>query len=160
MPQFEPGNFIPQMAWLVVAFAILYFVIVRSTLPRLGRTIDARTNQILGDLDSAQQAKTEADRMQAEYDAGVASAQDKARARLAEARTGSAKVIEAKLAESNAVLHDKAEAAQASLDAARAKAVGEIEAIAADAAAGIVEKLTGTRPADSDATSAARAALG
>ncbi|MBR0553668.1 ATP synthase F0 subunit B [Sphingomonadaceae bacterium LXI357] len=147
------------MVWLVVAFAILYFGIVKTTLPRLGRTIDARENQIMGDLDTAGNAKAEADRIQAEYEAGVASAQEQARARLADARSEAAKAIEAKLAETNAELNKKMDAAEASLEEARAKAVGEIEAVAAEAAAAIVEKLTGTRPDEAEASSAARAAL-
>ena len=63
------------------------------------------------------------------------------------------------MAEANAALDAKAAAAQASLDTARSNALAEIETVAAEAATDIVEKLTGTRPADADAVAAARAAL-
>lgn len=160
MPQFEFANFLPQMAWLVLAFAILYFVIVRATLPRLGRTIDARHGQVTGDLGVAERAKADADRIQAEYEAGVASAQETARARLSDVRTAAARAQEARLAEANQAIAAKADAADAALAEARGKAVGEIESVAADAAAAIVEKLTGARPAPAEAAKAARAALG
>ena len=159
MPQFEPANFLPQMVWLVVAFAILYFVIVQTTLPRLGRTIDAREKKVMGDLNSAQRAKAEADRMQAEYEAGVVAAQEKARARVAEARAAAAHEIEANNAETGKALQAKIEAAEAALDKRRVEAIAEIESVAAEAAGDIVEKLTGQRPDAAETHAAARAAL-
>ena len=134
MPQFEFANFLPQMVWLAIFFAILYFGVVRLTLPKVGRVMSAREDQVAGDLDTAEKAKAEADRMAAAYEADVAEAQAGARARLAEAQAKAGKQLEAKLAESNAVIEARSAKAQASLDAARDKAMGEIEGVAADAA--------------------------
>ena len=158
MPQFDLANFLPQLVWLAFFFALLYGV-VTLTLPRISRVMDDRETRVKDDLGSADSAKTQADTMQADYESGVARAQDDARAKLAEANAAAAKSLEAKLAASNAELSDRADVAAASLATARNKAMGEIEAVAADAAATIVEKLTGTRPAEAQATSAARAAL-
>jgi len=157
MPQFEFSTFLPQMVWLAIFFAVLYFGVVRLTLPKVGRVIEAREDQVSGDLSAAQGAKAESDRMAADYDAGVAAAQDAARARVAEARAAAALSIEAKLKASNAAIEAKSGAAQAELDAARSSALGEIEGVAASIAADIVERLTGERPAE---TVAAVAALG
>ena len=159
MPQFNFANFLPQMAWLALFFAILYFGVVRLTLPKLGRVMTAREDQVTGDLETAEQAKAEADRMAADYDAGVASAQDAARTRLNEARTAATAALEAKLATSKVALDARAADAAAALDVARGKALGQIEMIAADAAADIVEKLTGKRPAEADTATVARAAM-
>lgn len=159
MPQFDFANFVPQMVWLVLAFAILYFGIVRATLPRLGRTLDAREGQVNGDIGAAERAKAEADAIRADYEAGVAAAQDAARARLGEVRAAAARAQEARLAAANQALDLRAQAAETALGEARNRAVAEIEAIAADAAADIVEKLTGARPAAGDAATAARSAL-
>ncbi len=57
------------------------------TLPKLGRVMTAREDQVTGDLATAEAAKAEADRMAADYDQGVATAQDAARAELGEARS-------------------------------------------------------------------------
>jgi F-type H+-transporting ATPase subunit b len=159
MPQFELANFLPQLFWLAIFFAILYFAVVRPTLPKLGRVIDARETQVTGDLDTAAQAKAEADRMAAEYDEGVATAQNDARARIVAAQSTAAKQLEAKLAESNAAIHARTDAAEASIAAARRNAMSEIEGVAAEAASDIVEKLTGARPDPARASDAARAAL-
>lgn len=160
MPQFDFANvFWPQLIWLAIFFAILYFGIVQATLPKLGRVMDARDNQVAGDIATAERAKADADRLAADYDAGVAAAQESARAQLLAARTSAASAIEGRLAAANRELDAKATAAQAALDETRTSALAEIETVAADAAAAIVEKLTGKRPADADAGAAARAAL-
>ncbi|MBX9859208.1 MAG: ATPase [Sphingomonas sp.] len=161
MPQFDFTHvFWPQIIWLAVFFAILYFGIVQATLPKLGRVMETRDNQVTGDIATAEAAKAEADRLKVDYDNGVAAAQDTARVRLGAARTEATKAIEAKLAAANAVIEARTTEAQASLATARTKALGEIESVAADAAATIVEKLTGARPADDLAAAATRAALG
>lgn len=56
MPQFEVANFIPQIAWLVLAFAVLYFGIVGATLPKLARTVTAREDKVSGDIIAAERA--------------------------------------------------------------------------------------------------------
>lgn len=160
MPQFEIANFVPQLFWLAIFFAILYFAVVRPTLPKLGRVIDAREAQVIGDLDTAASAKAQADRMASDYDEGVAAAQGDARARVVAAQASAAKQLEAKLAESNAVIAVRTAAAEADIAAARQHAMAEIEGVAADAAGDIVEKLTGTRPDASQTATAARTALG
>ena len=159
MPQFNLANFIPQLVWLAIFFAILYFGVIQMTLPKLGRVMTAREDQVTGDLSTAEAAKAEADRMAADYDLGVATAQDAARAKLGEARSAATAALEARLAASNAALNAQAAEAQAGLEAALGKALGQIESVAADAAADIVDKLTGKRPDAGAAASATRAAL-
>lgn len=160
MPQFDFTHvFWPQIAWLAVFFAILYFGIVGPTLPKLGKVIGEREGKVMGDIASAEAAKAASDKLAADYDAGVAAAQDEARGRLVKARADAAASLEARLKDTNAALDARAEAAGAALAAARADAMAEIEAVAADAAATIVEKLTGSRPVDATAASAVRSPL-
>ncbi len=160
MPQFDFAHvFWPQVVWLAVFFSILYFGIVRLTLPKLGRVMSAREDKITGDIGAAESAKAEADRLLAAHEAGVIASQDAARVTLNAARDSANATIEAKLALSKAALDARSDEAQAALDAARRDAVGKIEALAADAAADIVEKLTGHRPDGEAASVAARAAL-
>lgn len=148
------------MAWLLLVFAVLYFGIVKATLPRLGRAMDEREQRMTGDIDTAAAAKAEADQIQAAYEAEIAKAQADARAQLAQRRADATKSIEARLAAANAAIQAKADSAEAALSDARTKAAREVEIVAADAACDIVEKLTGLRPAPADAERAAQAALG
>ncbi|MDB5702701.1 MAG: ATPase [Sphingomonadales bacterium] len=156
MPQFHLDNFVPQLVWLAIFFAILYFGIVRLTLPKLAKTLDAREDRISGDLSMAERAKGEADTLSATYAAGIDEAHKSARTAIAEAKARAAVSVEIAVAAANAVLAEKAAVADASLSDARVRAMGEIEGVAADAAADIVERLTGRRP---DAALVAGAAI-
>lgn len=160
MPQFQfAENLVPQLVWLAIFFAILYFGIVQLTLPKLGKTMTAREDQVTGDIAAAEAAKVRSDAMAADYATGIDAAHAKARATIAEARGTASASTEAMLATANAALAEKAAAADAALATARARALGEIESVAADAAADIVERLTGTRPGAAIVSNAAKAAL-
>ena len=159
MPQFDLANFVPQLAWLTIFFAILYFGIVGLTLPKLGKVMTAREDKVSGDLDTAATAKAEADRIDADYAAGIADAQQQARAAVAAARAKVTKSVEQKLAASAAGFDKANMAAQLSLAEKRTNALAGIELVAADAAADIVERLTGVRPDDGLAAKAAQAAM-
>jgi F-type H+-transporting ATPase subunit b len=159
MPQFDLANFVPQLAWLAIFFAILYFGIVRLTLPKLAKTMDAREGQVANDIATAERAKGEADQMAATYAAGIDDAHKSARAAIAEAKAKAAASVEEAVAAGNAVIAEKAAAADASLSMARSKALGEIESVAADAASDIVERLTGKRPDTKTVAAAAKSTL-
>ncbi|WP_419825646.1 ATPase [Sphingomonas sp.] len=159
MPQFDFANFAPQIAWLAVFFAILYFVIVRATVPKLARVIDEREGKVTGDIAAAEVAKADADRVHHGYETEMAQAHVRAQGAVADAKASATRDAEVRLGAANETLHAKAEQATASLEAARRQAAGEIERIAAEAAADIVAVLVGTRPDADTARTAARQAL-
>lgn len=159
MPQFDLANFVPQLVWLTIFFAILYFGIVQLTLPKLAKTMDARDSQVSNDIATAEKAKNEADQMAAAYAAGIDEAHKSARTAIAGAKTKAAASVEKAVAAGNAVIAEKAAAADASLSKARAKALGEIENVASEAASDIVERLTGKRPDAKAVAAVAKTAL-
>jgi F-type H+-transporting ATPase subunit b len=159
MPQFNFAYFLPQMAWLAGLFAVLYFLIVRATLPKLGKVMQEREDKVGGDIVAAESAKAESDNVIDAYHSALRKVQEEARTLLASARSDAQKDVEGRLHEADVAIGAKVEAAQSALEAARSRAAGEIQAIAADAAGSIVERLTGTRPADDKAKAAAQAAL-
>ena len=159
MPQFDFGQvFWPQIAWLAVCFVILYFGVVRLTLPKLGKVMDARDQSIADDLATAKAAKESADTIDAQYHADMAASREEARKAIGEAKASAAKATETRLAEAAS----KAEAALAAAEGRIAKAVAKAESTLNDAAAesaqAIVAKLTGVEP-KLDAAKASVAAL-
>jgi len=159
MPQFDLSNFAPQLVWLTIFFAILYFGIVQMTLPKLSRTMDAREKQVGGDIASAEAAKAQADTLSSAYAMGIEEAQRAARSALGDAKAKAAMNVEAAVKAGNAVIADKAAVADAALATARSRAMSEIESVSADAAADIVERLTGRRPDPALVVGAAKTAL-
>lgn len=159
MPQFQFANFLPQLAWLALFFAILYFGIVKATLPKLGRLMDERDGKVTGDISAADKAKTEADRIHDAYEAEMKDAHGAAHDAVNNAKAQSTRESEAKLGEANKGLDEKLDKAFAALEVARAKAMVDIEHIAVDTSAEIVERLSGVRPDEAAAYDAVRAAL-
>ncbi len=160
MPQFDFETvLIPQLFWLGIFFAILYFGVVRLTLPKLGRVMEDRESKVSGDLDVAEAAKHTADQLEADYKSGIAKARDDARLALADAKTEAGRTTEARLAEASAASDREIAAAEARIAESRAAAMQEIETVAAESAVSIVDRITGKAPPEAKARGAARAAL-
>ncbi|MEQ1547453.1 MAG: ATPase [Chakrabartia sp.] len=160
MPQFDFANvFWPQLIWLSLVFAVLFFGVVLPTLPKIARVVDARESKVAGDLNVAENAKASADAMAVDYASGIADAQNAARSALSDAKAKANKSAESTLLAANTAVEKKLAAAEVALSVAKTNALAEIEAIAADASSDIVEKLTGVRPAARTVTAAVRSAL-
>jgi F-type H+-transporting ATPase subunit b len=160
MPQFDFSNvFWPQLIWLTVIFAVLFFGVVLPTLPKLGRAVDARENKIQGDIEQAEAAKGQADATAAQTAAVDAQARETARATLADAKAKVAASVAKKLSAANDKVEEKLAASQAEIGKASAKAIMQIEAIATENAEAIVGKLSGVKLPASATGAAVKAAL-
>lgn len=159
MPQFDPSNFLPQMFWLAIAFAILYFGVVRLTLPKIGKVVDERASIIAADLSAAEAAHTAAESTGEVYNAVLSKSREAATSVVADAKAVTVRETEARLAVLDAELNARLASAETRISDARAKAIGEIEAAASDATADVVERLTGVRPAAEEARAAVAASL-
>ena len=158
MPQFHfAENFLPQLAWLALFFAILYFGIVKLTLPKVARVVDQREATVTGDLAAAEAAKRSSDELAVRYTADMDAAHRSARATILDAQGRAQANIEHSLSAAGALLGERQQVADDALGEARRSALAEIDAVAQDAAADIVERLTGRRPASKVVTQAARA---
>ena len=161
MPQFQfAQNLIPQLVWLAVFFTILYFGIVRLTLPKLGRVITAREGQVSGDLAAAQAAKAAADTATTEHQAAIDAAHVSGRSTILDAQSRAAANLAQAVAATQVELAAKQGEADKALAERRTAALVEVEGAAQDVAADIVARLTGKRPAAGALTKAAKAAQG
>ncbi len=159
MPQFQLDNFIPQLAWLALFFAILYFGIVRMSLPRIGRVIGEREQTVETDLSAAEGAKGDAETIRDAYEQDIATARGHAQTAVAAAKADVARSIEGRLAKINAELEEKTIAAQTGIAGQRDAAMGQVARIAEEAAQVIVERLTGRAAAKNDVEQAVTAAI-
>lgn len=160
MPQFDFGTvFVPQLFWLAVFFAVLYFGIVRLTLPRLGKVIDERESRIGSDLAAAEQAKGASDDMTESFQAEMEKAREAARQQFAEAQATAATAREQKIAAANTKADAAMAAAEARIAEAREAARSSINEVAADGARAIVAKLTGVEPGEAETAEAVASAM-
>lgn len=160
MPQFDFANvFVPQLFWLSVFFVVLYFGVVKTTLPRLGKVMDAREGKVNGDLAAARQAKDSADALAEQVRGELDSKREEARARIAAAKADAAKASEKRLKAAEARIGKKLADAEARIDEARREAGDAIRDIAVESTQSIVAKLTGGEPDRAAAQAQVEAAL-
>lgn len=117
MPQLEFSTFPNQIFWLVVTLVVLYLILSRVALPRIGSILAERAGTITADIDAAETYKRQAGEAEAAYHKA-----------LDDARAEAHKVAEKMRAD-----------IQADLDVAIAKADAEIAARTAESERRIAE---------------------
>lgn len=141
MPQLDPTSYPSQVFWLVVTFAVLYVIMSRVALPKVHGVLAERESRITSDLAEAERLKAESDRAIAEYEAALASARAQAQATADQTRGRMNAETAAAKARVEAELGEKARGAEAAIQAAKAKAMGNVDAVALDVAGAIVAQL-------------------
>jgi F-type H+-transporting ATPase subunit b len=115
-----PNVILPAASELLfgsLAFLILLAGMWKFALPALKKTTAARSAKIAGDLASAEKAKTDSDKMIAEY-----------QAKLSDAKAEGEKIREEARQQAEAIRKDMLTRAEADADAVRAKATDDLNA--------------------------------
>jgi F-type H+-transporting ATPase subunit b len=158
MPQLNPLDWGPQLIWLLLTFGILYLLMVKVALPRIGSVIEARAAKIAGDLATAEKLRRETEEAIAAYEQALAEAKQKAHAIIEEGRAKLKAEMAAERARLDSDLAKKSTEAEARIDKAKASAMKDVSAVAADVASDIVRQLIGVAPAKSEIEKAVGAA--
>jgi F-type H+-transporting ATPase subunit b len=145
-PPFESSTFASQLVSLAIAFVVLYVIVSRFALPKVGGTIEARQKAIEGDLADAQKLKDQSDAALKAYEADLAAARSRAQAIGAETREKQNAAAEAERKTLEEKLAVKLADAEKQIAATRTAAMANVRTIAADAAGAIVQQLTGNAP--------------
>lgn len=159
MPQLAAETFASQIVWLAITFVILYLIMARVVIPRIGGILEDREQRIRSDLDKAEELKSETDKAIRDYEA-----------RLAEARSNAANIVAGMKSEMNAEIDKRRQEIEAELDQRQTEAekqiaqqrdaaLSSLDEVAHGVTAALVQKLSGAAPSDdrvSQAVSAAR----
>jgi F-type H+-transporting ATPase subunit b len=158
-PPFEKSTFASQLVSLLIAFVALYLIVSRIALPRVGSLLDERQNAIDGDLAAAQKLKDESDGALKAYESELAAARARAQAISTETRDKLNAASEAERKTLEEQLSLKLAEAEKTIASTRESAMSNVRGIAADAAAAIVQRLTGVLPDGASVNSAVDASL-
>ncbi len=145
MPQLDFTTYAPQLVWLAITFAALYFIVAKFALPKIGGVIEQRSDKIANDLDRAQSMKEDVDKAIASYEQALAEAKSKAHAIAQETRQKLGTEFEAERQRVDAQIAEKVADAEKAINKAKTKAMGNINKIATDLAGEIVADLTGKK---------------
>ena len=159
MPQFDFSTFPTQIFWLVVCFTLLYLLLARTALPKIGGILEARQRKIDDDLERATDLELQAKEVLTAYEAALGEARDQAQAAIRQAADEMAAESEKRHQELAAKLSANVEAAEARIVAARKDALTNIQQVASEAARAATQRLIGVDVDEGPADEAVAAAL-
>jgi F-type H+-transporting ATPase subunit b len=153
-PPFQSEYFPSQLVWLTISFVLLYALMSRIALPRIGGIMAARGKVISDDLAAAERLKEQSNAAQVVYEKALADARSRAQGIASATREQQARETEDLHKRLDAQLHERLAAAEQSIAKTRGAAMGNVKAIAADTASEIVERLIGQRPREEEIAAA------
>jgi len=159
MPQFDPSTFASQLFWLLVMFVVLYWIVSKIAVPRIGEVLEQRARVIQDDLDRAVQLKAETDTAVAAYDKAMAEARAQAYEHMRGIQAEMKTVADKRTADVTAQVAKQISDAEARIGAAKQAALDGIKGVAAETARDVVAKLSGLSPDASAVEQAVATAL-
>jgi len=144
LPQFEFQHWGGQIIYLLFLFALLYLLIAKVFAPRMRRVFDERSATISGAIEAARQVQAEAASQAEAAKSEVEEARSASRATAAAAKARVTEEANRRAAAEEAVVNARIAEAEAVIARTRDAAMTNVSAIAADTAAAVVERLTGT----------------
>ncbi len=162
MPQIAQlaDTYSSQIFWLLVFFGLTFFIVGRGMVPRVMETVAQRDRQIAGDLAAARAARDAADEQEEAWRVRENDNRAAAQALLAKAKAEGSAASEKKVKAAQKRLDTRLAEAETRIGEARSAALAEVEAVSAEAAQDIVQRLAGvkvTRPAAARAVKEAMA---
>ena len=142
-PPFDPNNFAPQLIWLALTFVVLYLILARVALPRIGEVLDERRDRVQRDLDAAERFKADTDKALAAYEKALSDAHGKASSMAKDMRDKLTAESNKERAQVESELAAKLTEAEGRIANTKAKALQSVNDIAAETASAVVGKLLG-----------------
>ncbi|MGB1234897.1 MAG: F0F1 ATP synthase subunit B' [Planktomarina sp.] len=143
MPQLDLSTFPNQIFWLVVTLVVIYFVLSKIALPRIGGALADRAQTITDDLATAEELKQKAVEAENAYNKALADARSEAQKIAADMRADVQADMDAEMAKADAEISAKAAEAAKTLSAIRDSAMDSVKAVATDTAQEIVKAMGG-----------------
>lgn len=159
-PPFDSTTFGPQLFWLAITFGILYLLMSRVALPRIGEILEVRRDRIEGDLAEADRLRQRTDQAIEAYETDLAEARQKAHSIAEETRDGIKADVEKRRREVEGELAKKVAAAESRIQQTKDEAMAHVDEIAAETAASVVDRISGKVTAKSAKDAVAKVVKG
>ncbi|HEX7134515.1 MAG TPA: F0F1 ATP synthase subunit B, partial [Iamia sp.] len=145
--QESPSPILPplnELVWGSISFAIVVALLWKLAWPGIKSGMEGRTERIRNELESAESAKTEADKVLADYHAQLADARNESARILEEARQDADAVRSERIAAIDGEIAEMRQRAAADVESSKTQALadlrGEITALALGAAERVIER--------------------
>ncbi|MEE9273288.1 MAG: hypothetical protein V3U57_08490 [Robiginitomaculum sp.] len=140
-PPLDVSTFPSQLFWLFITFGFLLLFLAKVLLPRLGGILEDRSNKIANDLDWASRMQREAELAEKHYKTALKDARAKAHNVSETTRASITAEMETEMETANKNAIRALEAAEIKIKTMRAKALANVDDIAAQTARSLANKL-------------------
>ena len=144
MPQLEFATFPNQIFWFVVAIVVIYLILSRVALPRIGNILADRAGTITNDIAAAEDLKARAAQAEEAYNQALADARAEAQKLIAETRAEIQAELDAAIAKADEEIAAKAAESEKQIAEIRAGALESVREVAFATAGEIVTALNGS----------------
>lgn len=132
-----------ELVWGIISFVVVVGLLWKYAFPKIRAAVEAREAEIAGNLQSAEDQKSEAQRLLDEYKAQLAESRAEANKILEEARQSAEKVRKDLIAKAEQDAAGVVERAQEQIEAQRGQAMEELRAEVRNLAIVVAEKVVG-----------------
>ncbi len=140
-PPFDQSTYGPQLFWLALSFGVLYLLMSKVALPKIGEILEVRRDRIEGDLAEAERLRQKTDQAISSYEAELAKSKAKAHEIAEDTRTTIKDELAEKRSEVEADLTKKLSIAEARIQKTKSDALLNVDEIATDTVIELVTKL-------------------
>jgi F-type H+-transporting ATPase subunit b len=145
MPQLDVTTFPNQIFWLVLTLIAIYLILNRVALPRIAAVLSERQGTITNDIAAAEDLRNRAKEAEATYDKALADARAEAQ-RIAQTARDEIQVdLDAAIARADGEIAERTAESEKEIAAIREEATASVRQVAAEAAEEIV-RLFGGEP--------------
>ncbi len=143
MPQLDFSTWPNQIFWLAVTLVIIYMVLSRIALPRIGAVLAERSGTITNDLAAANELKQKAVAAEKAYNDALATARVEANKIVVEAKAAIQRDLDVATAKADADIEARTVESEKAIAEIRAGAMASVAEVAKDTAYEIVAALGG-----------------
>lgn len=148
MPQLDISTWPNQIFWLTVTLVVIYLILSRVALPRIGAVLAERKGTITNDLAAAEELKLKAVAAEKAYNDALVAARSEAGKIVASAKADIQKDLDAATAKADVEIAAKATESEKTIADIRQGAVAAVTEVARDTARELVIALGGTAEAN------------
>lgn len=159
LPQLNVSTFSSQVVWLVITFVVLYVLMSKVALPRIGEVLEERQNKIDDNLAKAEGLKAQAEAASNAYETSLSEARGQAQAAIRDVKEKAADEAARRQSALNEKLQAQIATSETAIAAARDEALSGIKDVATDVATSVFDKLVGEAPNAKSVDGAIAAAL-
>jgi F-type H+-transporting ATPase subunit b len=131
----------PELVWGSASFVVVFFVMAKFAFPAVKKTMEARTERIRSDLDSADKAKADAQSVLDDYQRQLADAKNEANRIIEEARQTADQLRRDLMAKAETEATELRQRAAADIETAKDRALADLRSQVTTLAIDLAEKV-------------------